>query len=198
MDNQRLFLFVALSFVILLLWQSWMEDYGPQQVPTEVTQTTTDDVPSMGGIPAAGSPDDLPGVTPVKSAAIEALPETDVLKSSGKIEVVTDMFRVQIDMKGGDLRQVDLLDYDATTEPDSEPFRLLNDSLPNLFIVQSGLRASSGTEPTHHVEYSAAQSAYTLGDGADTLAVPLIWRSPEGIEVTACSISTTWLPRWNI
>ena len=43
MDNQRLFLFVALSFVTLLLWQSWMEDYGPPP-PSEstVAETTSD------------------------------------------------------------------------------------------------------------------------------------------------------------
>jgi YidC/Oxa1 family membrane protein insertase len=38
MDNQRLFLFVALSFVVLLIWQAWMEDYGPapQEGPAPV------------------------------------------------------------------------------------------------------------------------------------------------------------------
>jgi YidC/Oxa1 family membrane protein insertase len=177
MDNQRLFLFVALSFVILLLWQSWMEDYGTPP-PAEVTETApatpTRDAETGEDLPVA--PQSLP-------ATDAALPETDLLKSADAIEVETDLFRLRIDTSGGDLRQVDLLDYRATTAADSPPFRLLNDSLPNLFIIQSGLRAKSGAEPTHHVVYRAEQPAYRLQGGADTLQVPLVWRSPEGVEV---------------
>ncbi len=94
------------------------------------------------------------------------------------------MFRAVIDTTGGDLRQLDLLDYKATTAPDSPPFRLLNDSLPNLFILQSGLRTSAGEEPTHHALYRAEQASYRMADGADTLQVPLVWRSSDGVTVT--------------
>ena len=177
MDNQRLFLFVALSFVILLLWQAWVEDYAPPPPPpAEVTE-------GAPAVPAAPGDADLP-VTPQAVPAIDtALPETGLLKSADAIEVETDLFKIRIDTTGGDLRQADLLDYPATNEKDSPPFRLLNDSLPNLFIVQSGLRANSGTEPTHHVTYSVEQTSYRMPDDADTLEVPLVWRSPEGVEV---------------
>ena len=37
MDNQRLFLFVALSFVVLLMWQAWLKDYGPAQQESHPT-----------------------------------------------------------------------------------------------------------------------------------------------------------------
>ena len=175
MDNQRLFLFVALSFVILLLWQSWVEDYGPQPVAEAidgappVTQTdTSEDLPS--------APQSVP-------ATNVALPDTDLLKSADAVTVETDVYRIRIDTTGGDLRQADLLDYPATTAADSPPFRLLNDSLPNLFILQSGLRAGSGTEPTHHIVYNVEQTVYRMADGVDTLQVPLVWRSPEGVEV---------------
>ena len=175
MDNQRLFLFVALSFVILLLWQSWVEDYGPQP-PAEVTESTP-------ATPAPADGEDLPATPQTPEATDTALPFTDLLKSADAIEVETDLFRIRIDTTGGDLRQADLLDYPATTKPDSPPFRLLNDSLPNLFIVQSGLRAASGAEPTHHAVYSVEQTDWRMQDGADTLVVPLVWRSPEGVEV---------------
>ena len=33
MDNTRLFLFAALVFVGMLLWQQWQADYGPQPQP---------------------------------------------------------------------------------------------------------------------------------------------------------------------
>ena len=184
MDNQRLFLFVALSFVVLLLWQSWMEDYGPaSQVETAVVENAQS--PATATALPAGSADtaDIPGA-PADMATMErALPDTDVLKKGQFIDVTTDLFHIKIDTTGGDLRQADLLQYKATTEPESPPFRLLNDSLPNLFVIQSGLRASVGTEPTHHVVYTAEQGSYRMADAADELQVSMAWRSPEGVEV---------------
>jgi YidC/Oxa1 family membrane protein insertase len=180
MDNQRLFLFVALSFVVLLLWQSWMEDYGPAP-QTEAPVAETGQPPATGTTRTDMA--DLPSA-PAEMAAVErALPDTDLLKKAQFINVETDLFHIRIDTTGGDLRQADLLAYPATTAPDSPPFRLLNDSLPSLFVIQSGLRASVGTEPTHHVIYTPEQSSYRMADDADELQVSMVWRSPEGVEV---------------
>jgi YidC/Oxa1 family membrane protein insertase len=185
MDNQRLFLFVALSFVMLLLWQAWMEDYGPvppAEAPVAATGQLAD---TPAGTPADIQADtsDLPSAPADMVARDSALPETALLEKAQYIDVETDLFHIRIDTTGGDLRQADLLAYPATMEPDSPPFRLLNDSLPNLFVIQSGLRASVGTEPTHHVVYTPEQTSYRMAESADELVVPMTWRSPEGVEV---------------
>jgi len=185
MDNQRLFLFVGLSFVMLLLWQAWMEDYGPVP-PAEAPVVETGqraDIPA--GMPTDSLTDssDLPSVSADTAARDSVLPETALLEMAQYIDVETDLFHIRIDTTGGDLRQADLLAYPETMEPDSPPFRLLNDSLPNLFVVQSGLRASVGTEPTHHVVYTPEQTSYRMAESADELVVPMTWRSPEGVEV---------------
>ena len=181
MDNQRLILFVALSLVILLLWQSWQEDYGPK--PGATTAPTETAIPGMPATQTNGGVgDDVPAAVGDPAQA-QVLPETALLRTGSNITIETDLFRVLLDTTGGDVRQADLLAYPATTEPDSPPFRLMNDSLPNLFIVQSGLRTSSGTEPTHHVVYSAEQNNFRMADDADELQVELSWRSPEGVEV---------------
>mgnify|MGYP001818296038 FL=1 len=185
MDNQRLFLFVALSFVVLLLWQSWMEDYGP--APQVETAAVDNGQPPAAttSLPAAAPADtaDIPGTAADMATIERALPDTDVLKKGQFIDVTTDLFHIKIDTTGGDLRQADLLQYKATTDPDSPAFRLLNDSLPNLFVIQSGLRASVGTEPTHHVVYTPEQGSYRMADGDNELQVAMVWRSPEGVEV---------------
>jgi YidC/Oxa1 family membrane protein insertase len=179
MDNQRLFLFVALAFVVLMLWQAWIEDYGPVpqvespqlqegQVAAPAAVDTAEDIPSP-------VKETVPGSTPVA--------ETGLLKTGQPVRVVTDLYDLVIDTTGGDLRRAELVDYAVTTEPDSPRFRLLNDELPNLFIVQSGLRAASGVEPTHHISYNAEQSHYRMTDTQDSLTVPLLWRSPDGVEV---------------
>jgi YidC/Oxa1 family membrane protein insertase len=179
MDNQRLFLFVALSFVMLLLWQAWVEDYGPApQIPdsTESAAPAGDAAPVTSGA-------DLPAAATASSAPETALPDTELLVQGETITVETDLYRIHISTTGGDLRQVDLLDYPENTTADSPPFRLLNDSLPNLFVMQSGLRSTTGTEPTHHITYSTQQTSYSMPASADTLQIPLTWRSPEGVEV---------------
>ena len=43
MDNSRLFLFAALVFVAMLLWQQWQADYGPKPLPPAELQTRFDD-----------------------------------------------------------------------------------------------------------------------------------------------------------
>ena len=178
MDNQRLFLFVALSFVVLLLWQAWMEDYGPKPLaegPTATTESATASAPPADDLPLAAGDTQPAQILP---------PEELVLSSGQQLRVETDVLSIEIDTTGGDLRGADLLSYPATTAADSPPFRLLNGTLPNLHVVQSGLRTQDGEEPTHHAIYSAEQTHYRLADGADTLQVPLHWRSPAGVEVT--------------
>ena len=40
MDNPRILLAIALSFLVLLIWQAWMEDYGPQPKQGEQAMPT--------------------------------------------------------------------------------------------------------------------------------------------------------------
>ncbi len=39
MDNSRLFLYAALAFVGLLIWEQWKADYGPKPEPVAVDKT---------------------------------------------------------------------------------------------------------------------------------------------------------------
>ena len=59
MDNKRLFLFAALAFVMLLIWQAWQADYGIQgsagtvvkpaaSNPSQTATPTKADVPNAG------------------------------------------------------------------------------------------------------------------------------------------------------
>jgi len=177
MDNQRLFLFVALSFVLLLLWQAWMKDYGPAPQATPPAVTTESTSPAAAGA-------DLPAAPAEALPPAAAVPEEITLQGAQQVVVETDVLRVVINTYGGDLRQADLLAYPVSTKPGAEPFRLLNDSLPNLFVLQSGLRTPDGEEPTHHAIYHAEQAHYRLADGAESLQVPLHWSNGSGVEVT--------------
>jgi len=76
-----------------------------------------------------------------------------------------------------------LLDYPEDTETDAEPFQLMNDVHPNLFVAQSGLYSAQQKAPSHLALFDTAQARYTLTDGADSLTVPLSWTDPSGITV---------------
>jgi len=178
MDNQRLLLFVALSFVVMLLWQAWMKDYGP--APQSQPATAVTEHPAASTVPG----EDLPQAGAEPAAKEGQVPEEIALESGQPIRVETDTLSVVIDTLGGDLRRADLLTYPLSTEKGAPPFQLLNDVPPDLFVVQSGLRTPDGAEPTHHARYQAEQAHYRLADGADTLQVPLHWSSPEGVTVT--------------
>ena len=173
-----MFLFIALSFVLLLLWQAWQQDYGHLAQP-EATAPVSGTVSQSSAVSTNA---DLPGAA-MQAVPVAEIDDVAVLASDRQVTVQTDLYRLVIDTNGGDLRRADLLHYPATHDPGSVPFRLLNDELPNLFVVQSGLRANTGAEPTHHAIYQAEQEAYRMGDHQDALTVPLLWRSPEGVEV---------------
>ena len=166
MDNPRVLLAIALSFLVMLIWQAWMEDYGPQPKPGEQIAVTETPAVSESGEDLPVAPDDRPPTVGEEDVPVQ-------LPAGQRVEVVTDMFRAVIDTRGGDLREVDLLHYMQSPEEGSEAFRLLEESANQLFIAQSGLRATKGPEPTHHADFQVDQNRFELADDADVLEVPL-------------------------
>jgi len=183
MENQRLLLFVALSVVILLLWQAWQKDFGtPPHTTTPAAPTVTQNaVPSGGDVPAAGA-DQKSGPT-ASTPVAAAVPADAGLEKGERIQVRTDVFLAEIDTRGGDLRDVKFPHYSVSVDQPDKPFELLNDDTAKIFVAQSGLLASSAA-PNHHALYQAAQKDYTLAKGANELKVPLTWTSHQGITVT--------------
>ena len=179
MDNPRVLLAIALSFLVLLIWQAWVQDYGPQQ-PAEPAPVT--EQPESRAAPVRGGED-----LPVAHDAPEPQQSEQValqLPAGQQVEVLTDMFRAVIDTEGGDLREVDLLKYPVTLKPDSPPFRLMETSAEQLFIAQSGLRVGKGAEPTHHASFKVDRHKFELAKDSDIIEVPLRWSDGQGVEVT--------------
>lgn len=178
MENQRLILFVALSVVILLLWQAWQGDFGKKaQTGVPTTATTVSQTPAAAPLPVP------PTQTAPATPAGSAVPAEKGLDHGERIRITTDVMEAEIDTDGGDLRQVDLLRYPVAKDHPEQPFRLLNDDTAKIFVAQSGLLAASAA-PDHHALYQSAQKEYRLADGAEEVKVPLIWASGQGITVT--------------
>ncbi len=172
MDNLRLILFMAFAFLSLILYQQWQADYGQKAGATPASTA------AEGAPPLAGQAE-LP-VTAHRTDANE-LPgsgmQAKLLQTGGRIQVKTDVLQVEIDRQGGDLRILDLLAYPVDVEKPEIPVRFMNDQLPHIFVLQSGL-LSQQAAATHQSLYSSAQNAYLLAEDAEQLDVVLHWEAP--------------------
>lgn len=184
MENQRLFLLIALGFVVMLLFQTWQEDYGAKPQPASpIGQSAAAD----GGVPTATAPrtDDVPSASAIPSQAsvTPTLETASGLKSQQRIKVKTDTFNIEIDTFGGDIRIAELRQYTVSID-NPEPLRLLSDSDAKVYIAQSGFAMASGQGPDHTSIYRADQNEYQLADGQDKLEVNLYWQGDDGVKVT--------------
>ena len=175
MDNQRLILFVALSFIMLFIWQQWQIDYGPRP-PVPLAQQGQAGATNPGAAPAAAG--DVPAA-PV-TAGLPSVTAAPAAVEGKRIHVVTDVFDLEIDTKGGTIRRLDLRDYTVSIE-DPTPFRFF-DEQKLYHIAQSGLLGA--TAPDHHALYATADDEYRLSEGSDELVVPLTWVGEDGVSVT--------------
>ncbi len=182
MDNTRLFLFAALVFVGVLMWQQWQVDYGPQQPLSSVETSskpgktqTAEDLPQFEDLP-----DQAGGVTGTGATIPEA---AEVISPEKQIIVETDVIRAVIDTRGGVIRSLILKKYPISLEQPDEGLELIHNNIDSLYVIQSGLRNRTDTAPTHYSIYRAAKKEYRLEDNADELSVPLVWMQ-DGIEVT--------------
>jgi len=189
MEQQRLFLTIGLFFLLYLAYDAWQLEFGPKPVTytqqaSPASQATGETNIPMGAdnVAASAIPESastVPSViTPVTAKA---------LKQAKRIFVETDVLRLEIDSKGGDIRVVDLIKYPKTSKDDKEAFRLMSDANKDLYIAQSGFAGKSKTEgtvvaaPNHNSIYKVEKTDYKLADGKDAVKVNLFWKSPENV-----------------
>jgi len=189
MDNLRLLLLFSLAFIVLMLWQAWNQDYGQ---PSDVIQVTSSET-SPAGTAATLSP--LPGSagTEVPSAPVVASPTVGstpavsvqpAAATANMAKVITDLYTLEIDTKGGNIVNLLLNEYSVSLEKKDEKFQLLRPIPPNLFVSQSGLiGAGEGDAPTHESQYQAEQELYRMPEGSDELNVSMRWNNAAGVEV---------------
>ena len=184
-EQLRNLLLIALCVVAFLLWQAWQKDYGPKRAPPPAPVTTSED-----GTPAPVVEEDVPAIPTMREDAAPAAPDAPAAVAAPayeKVRVRTDVLDMDINLRGGGIRRLALLDYPVSLEEKGTPYQLMEFQPPNIFLAQSGLRGTSaGSEalaPDHHAQFTATGSEYTLADGDDTLKVVLQWHSNEGVRI---------------
>jgi len=179
MDNVRLFLFMALAFLGMLLYQAWQQDYGTTNQPPVADQgaqrALTSDTPDA---PRHADIDATTPSLPEMGAATQA-------RDAQLVSVRTDVFELVIDTRGGTIVDARLREYPVAVERPDEKYQLLSRRPSDFFIVQSGLLSAEGERaPTHEAVFTAAADSFEMKDGEDSLSVDLQWQSPDGISIT--------------
>ena len=197
MDNLRFILVVTFAMLVFMLWQAWDQDYGPKPEVAAIV--------SPEGIKAK---EDVPMTAEASSQAESGLQNpvsvpVSAVSAAKTVKVKTDVIALEIDLQGGTVTNLDLLNYPVekannvvnnlrkmigmdVAETNTAPVRLFNDNQEKLFVAQSGLIAGSGlaAAPNHYTVFTNEQDSYTLQPGQDNLTVPITWTDNKGLVIT--------------
>jgi YidC/Oxa1 family membrane protein insertase len=211
MPNIRMMLWAALAAILFLNYEAWLKDYPATSpdaaaVAANAASATTlaDSVPQAApgtGAPVTGAAPALPAADVSRPATLgSATPPSAASGTDGiatdadaaaatqaaPIHVVTDVLRLEINLKGGEITQADLLKYPLHKDTPNIPVRLFDGAAgDDFYVLQTGLTGPAGeAAPTHLAVWTAARQSYELAPGADELKVPLTWTDDHGVSIT--------------
>lgn len=191
MDYQRIFIILGLAVTAYLLILAWNDDYG-----TKGSAITVEQQSSVSGNGAS----DLPLNTPMNSVAdsnsdgeiVPSVTGAIVTNSEANnqpgetsnrvISVHTDVFDVQIDLRGGDVVRGALPKFPLTIDQPDVPFLLVDPR--NSFSAQTGLIGRNGTDTAAgRPLFTASSDRYEMDDN-ETLTVDLTLPNENGLNLT--------------
>ncbi|GGD71854.1 membrane protein insertase YidC [Lacimicrobium alkaliphilum] len=171
MESQRSFLLIGLALVSFLLWQQWQLDYAPQ--PVEPASQRSESSPSST---TSAQRADVPSADP-------SGPSPQAAAKGQLVFVKTDTLDIRIDTHGGDVISAALPQFPV--EQGGDESLVLLSSEPGIFhIAQSGLIGQDGPDgaASGRPMYRVEATEYEMS--GDTLTVPLVWQSEQGLKVT--------------
>ena len=180
MDIQRLIAFVVFSFSALLLWDAWQKHNAPK---APVPQSGVAGKQGAGTAPAPTVPLATSAPTSTSPAAppIPGAPTAAPVDATGQAVIVkTDLFEVELNTTGGDVRRVTLFKVFSALDR-TKKLTLLSPDPKNYFVTQSGLLGDG--LPSHKTVYEADSDSFSLAPGKDELTVSLRARDTAGAEV---------------
>lgn len=174
MDNQKLFLLIAIGLTVFLLWDQWEIKQTTDANGNTVTKT------SITAFETPAQSEDLPSLSTSVSSDTPST-ANEVALQSPVTTVTTDVFTLEISHKGATIQSAILNQYDKSLGS-QEKFQLMKNDLNAIFHAQSGLLPAEEL-PTHHSIFTSTQSHYALGSNIE-LIVPFTWSGDNGIVVT--------------
>jgi len=180
METRRIILLVIFSFSALMLWDAWQKHeaaHAPKLPPSTL--------PALPGAPEGTAPK-APGAASTPAAAANpgpsASPSAGPVAPAGQtVTVKTDLFDVEINTAGGDIRRVTMKKQHSALDS-TQPLTLMEPDPQHYFVTQTGLLGDG--MPNHKSAYEADPLNYALADGKESVAVRLKASEANGVEVT--------------
>ena len=182
MDNIRVFLWGGLGLLLWISYTTWQQDYAPvQTAPSKAVESDTpaspSPLPDTADLPSLPDLPDLSGSQTTTDISVSGAVATRPM-----IRILTDVFELQIDPQGGDIRSAKLLAYPFRKDQPNIPVTLLDPGSDSLFVFRTGLRSVDGAPEANHLSpFSTERAEYILAPDQDELKVRLSWPGDEGI-----------------
>jgi len=183
MDNQRFFIWAVFGFMCLLNYQAWIQQdvqnyqYMGRSADTaqEITQNNQErfenNVPEIIDIQSSST------ITEARLMQSNDTLEADIVK------IKTDVMEISINLVGATIQEIKLLNYPILKDKPDDLVELMNQSVNNYGLIQSGIRASDNKQEANHlVKFSSGSKNYELNFDGE-LIVPFIWESGDGVSV---------------
>ncbi|MEM9205790.1 MAG: membrane protein insertase YidC [Pseudomonadota bacterium] len=197
MDNKNYIIAVALSVLVLILWQVFygvpqMREQQARQAQIEAQQsagTASDGTQVVGQsqapTPSTGTGTPLPTVTPGQTPSVaEAQPiqaRTSVIASTPRIAIDTPDLEGSINLQGGRIDDLRLKQYRETLDETSDIITLLSPSgAPNPYYYEAGWTVAPGSEvalPSDDTVWTQVGSGGLTENGS----VSMEWDNGEGL-----------------
>ncbi len=175
MEQARLFLAIALSFLVFFVWEFFIVDREPVQKPDKMTQSEQ-------------MPEDYPKEDPYikEPVADTAFPSSaeEILPSAQESRIITvnsPLYSVKISEKGSVFQSFILKDYREKKEKDSPPKEMIPKSI-RTGTIRTGF-AGNSLPGLEEAMFSANTEADAVDVFSQTETLSFSWRTPEGIVV---------------
>jgi YidC/Oxa1 family membrane protein insertase len=188
MNYTRFILYTSLAVITYLMLLAWQEDYPPVVNATPAANTNLSDVADNNDTPTIS---DIP--TQVPQPDVQASP-TDLIRSTTEpnnqsappslVKVTTDTLSLSIDLRGGDIVYLALPQYRKQIDVADDPFVILETTIANSYVAQSGLIGRNGIDNVGRAIYQSEAEEYRLGANNNSLTVNLTTRAPNGVAIT--------------
>jgi YidC/Oxa1 family membrane protein insertase len=172
MDIRRLVLFSALALVGYSLMTAWQTEH-PRTNPVLLTQHDT-------ALPTPST--DIVSPVGVNEQSQNTHPES--FENSPTIQVKTDVFLLQIDLKEGSITEANLLKYPQSAEDKTASFVLLNQNQSSRYVANSNLYTlDNNAVKSVDSHFVSAHESYEMKPNQSTLTVTLTGHNEQGLQI---------------